>query len=376
MAGQTDNTDILAGINQLIQAVNDKIMSCTPSVSSNVTVYCGQGGAGKDPPSEPAEEGQPPPDGWEDPPTPGYNRKCRVANAIHENFRQYVYYAERNGIDTIYEEVVEALWDIVVALSAAIIAEMAPVLGVPLLPAAIGSAVGFPEEIALALWTGDFDMARLLSVMDANEEALVCALYNSVDYAQAVDDYQQILLDNGATAGDVALLDKLMIADIINFLFFQRGALWVAKGGPDVEAALDGYVGSVDCSGCGGPVVLYMIWGSLVSSDNNTFILQSEQAPGGNHQISFHVNDPDWDDATTPVARMTAATTPGYVGPGYNNWAQWQFYRLVDAVWTLVVESNAAYPPMPSELFRQFNYVPNVSSQFQITITLENNPGA
>lgn len=222
-------------IADITEAVNglELVANCAPDVN------CGSGEGGTQPPSEPGTEGGTPPTGWEEPPEVT-DRKCKVANAIHENYVQWIERWDFYGVDNFSVITYTALF----TLLGICVGEIST--PVPLIDGLGGAVVGFFSGCALAILGGGFDLEQLLSAMDTYEQDLVCALYNATSATEAQEAYWQVLRDNGVTTGNIALLQAAMIVDIMNTLFFTPEG---AKGA-EIEAALENYTGGVDCDEC------------------------------------------------------------------------------------------------------------------------------
>lgn len=266
MAGQTDNTNILAGANQLIQAVNDlvtavtgQVITCSPDVNiSNsctpvINVSCGSN-SGTEIPSDPGTEGDTPPAGWDDPTGEYDERKCKIANMIFDQYYEWMSLWEQYDVDTYVGNTIPILSSLLVALTGGL------ELIVSILP-----GIKYISDLVFEIVTGSFDLADLLGVMDQNKEELICALYNSTDAESAKDDFIQICLDNGASSGEIALLEAAIAIDALNYLYFSK---ITGEYGPSVEAALDGYVTTVECGGCGDDCPEYAVFSGLINEES------------------------------------------------------------------------------------------------------------
>lgn len=223
-------------------------LACSPTVYNYVTVQGGSAGccgSGCEPPSLSGEEGDTPPDGWTDPPgvpsepgLPGssayYSRKCKMANAIHENIVGLVSALNDAGLDDLTFPMLGAAIGFAIGFSTP----------VPLLDDVALTVVGFLSGLVLAYWSwkAGMDLAQLLLDLDACEDDLVCALYSSTDGQSALDAYLDVLDTYGTSVGNLAFLQAVIVIDLVNRLYFVKD--------PGEEAALETYTPSISCD-CG-----------------------------------------------------------------------------------------------------------------------------
>lgn len=312
MAGAEDNTNILEGMNQVIKAVNDLVLTST------TTLNCG--GCGTDPPSEPGEEGEEPPPGWaetDDPPgEAGYQtRKCKVANLTHESMLEWMVLWQTYNVD---DYVAGSLTVLVVLLGT-----LVGLLAFPVLGAVIGSILGFYGGLALIIIAGGFDLDALVSLMGANEEDLVCALYVSTDAGSAKADYISVLQTAGASAGDIALLEAAIAIDAMNLLFFKKE---VGQGA--IEAALDGYTGPVDCGDCAPCLELYTVFGTYTGTYPTYSQIDSEN-DGTCERVTFYIN---WNGLASCGLEAQMAASGGPPGGAPSCGTSRIFYATDDAL--------------------------------------------
>ena len=169
---------------------------------------------------------------------PYYSRKCKVANATHDSYREWLQGWIDQGIDSILEIQI-ATFGVLAGL--ALSAVLTPV---PILDETAVVVVGFLAELGLAYIAiaSDVDLQGIINIMDAHRGELVCALFDADDATQAQDDYMDILTNNGASFGDETLMRAMMVYDVLNNLFF--------KSSEAIEAGLETYTPPDDCSGC------------------------------------------------------------------------------------------------------------------------------
>lgn len=297
MAGDESSTDILEGLNQVVTAINDLLIqaSCTPQV--NVT--CDGTGGGTEGPSQGGTEAGTPPSGWSDPPdlfgTPEYNtRKCKIANAIHENLIDWLTLWQTYEVDGFASAFLTIS---LISLLGALIGEIST--PVPLIDGVIGFVIGFLSGVAIAVIQGSFNLTTILALMATHEQALICALYQATTTQDAIDDYLQVLDDNGASAGDLLLLSSIVVIDLLNNLFFKKGEA--------VDDALSGYTPPLACTGCTVCPEVFTLWGTQ-TGDNSW----DSEFIAGLHHIDLKFN---WDDGASDYCRgnvlITATITSG-----------------------------------------------------------------
>lgn len=207
---------------------------------------CGGGGGivGTEAPSESGTEFDTPP-GYFEPTdeTPGsgayYSRKCKMANALAEDLRGYFEALEDEGVDSLESAASLVVLTTLVGLG---FGELST--PIPILDGAVGTVIGFIAGIALDLFLllGELDFHELTDAMDANNDDLVCALYEAETGTQAIDDYVQVLEDDGTTSANLLAVRAVFWVDVANNLFF--------KSQEAIEASIQTYIPPNDCSGC------------------------------------------------------------------------------------------------------------------------------
>jgi len=281
MPGSIENTDLLAGINQLVKAINDLVLvsNCDPvtNVSNNVqtpniTVNCCSSGGGSKLEDEPVDETDTPPPGFE--PDPNIdNRKCKAVNFYYDGVREVFY---RWDIDDVQDK--GALgFTVVTTLIGAALGTYFPIVG-NLIGAVAGAIIG----ITIAILVAGASPGDMLAIWDANQEEIICALYSATNTTQAKDDVLAICDAGGMSTAEWGIVAWLLSVDGLRVLY---------QALPGSEAALDGYVSAVDCAecggGCGADIVYFasyegFVCGALVSGCMDglgTFIARSTVAP-------------------------------------------------------------------------------------------------
>lgn len=237
------------------------------------------------------EEEDPPPEGygtWD----PGIDdRKCKLANMMYDD----IYSVTQSLYDNDVQEVAGLGVGSLTALFGLIAAML---VSGPLSwgLAALGAIAG---AIAFFLLQ-TVDLFQLLVIMLANQEDLVCELYESTSSQEALDGFKAVLTAGGASVPMLAYLDALQMLNGLVVLFFDpEGAM-----GEEINDRLDGFVSTIDCANCAEP------------SAEGCFFDTSENSPW--NVITYGTFPPGWDnpggDVYTTPALGWATTTVRTVG--------------------------------------------------------------
>lgn len=251
-------SDLQTKLDLLIDAIAQASAGRPP-----IVVNCATQGTGEEPPSSIGYEGEDPPSGWEEPSEIEY-RKCKVANMIWDNVYFLVDEFDKNNVVGL----AELGGGLAIAL---IIAVLALALAGPILVAI--AIVGVISTWALALFADNIDLPGLKAILTSYQTELVCSLYTSSNAAAAREAFKATLAASGANSAQVALADAFLINDVTNSLFFRREDSY----GDALEAALDGYTGTIDCGVCGLECpYLTLIYGGGVPVLDDPFTIISE----------------------------------------------------------------------------------------------------
>lgn len=261
---------------------------------------CGGGGCGTcggtDPPTTPGVEGDPPPDGWVDPPdgvgTPEYqSRKCKISNMIWDGVHTAVSEFETTNVFVWITDKVES--------ASTLITDILLNVGFPF---DLGlSAIGWLSNLIVA-FIGNIgvDLTDLKTSLETYQSDLVCSLYSATEADIAIDDFAQVLTDNGATLAQTTVIKALIPTEGVNALFFSPD-----ETSDEFEAALDGYVGTVNCSDCEGCQSVIVTPGIVVNQTANTITVQSVLT-GNLHQIGVY-----WNADETSPGQLAYCGAPG-----------------------------------------------------------------
>ena len=247
MPAVTNNDTILKAINQMVQALLDLNIGgggvgggggdC-PDVTVNlpapvapvvnVTVRCGGcgGGGGSTPPQTPGEEGGTPPPGTGTP-DPIDDRKCKVAHILIHELIAYTDNMAALG-----------LFDFTLDYSSlgGILNSLANGFSRGLL-SLVFQVGGWLQNLQNLIFSGGFG-ASIPETLSANQDDMICALYNATNVSDAKAD---VVAASGLTGKDAEYLRVILTTEALNMLFFSI---------PGSEGVISNYQGAADCGGC------------------------------------------------------------------------------------------------------------------------------
>jgi hypothetical protein len=279
MAGQTDNTDILAALNQQIQAINDLItgvstlvnavagltlecnnnVECRPSVSPMINVTCGGVTGGSQFGADSGVEGGTPPGGYEPPSEQTENRKCKAANAVTWTVREVCENLYDAGVQQ-YAGLGAAL---VGGLVGAVLGSAAPPFGT-----LVGAVLGVVAGVTAAIVGGGLQLSEMASAIDGNPGAFVCALYTTNAADDARDAFiaamgEEITLNSASSA----FLGLVLSNNLTNLLFFTYS--------DETEQAIDEVEILFSCTACAGNATEF----HFTADPEGFFFADSSQSP-------------------------------------------------------------------------------------------------
>lgn len=294
---------LLTKLTEVVNALNN--LSVTNSSAARANATCGCPGGTTPPTQGTFVEGDPPPEGWEAPEdevgsTEYQNRKCAIANLIHQWVVSSCEAWQNFGID-----------DIAAVVGAGGFAYVANALIEGFLVGAVFGwvvlVVGVVAAIATAFIYNSIDLSNIITILNANEDDFVCALYTSTSAAEAKANYLQIADDNGMSTGNYALLEAIFyVEDIFGQMFFNPTDPERAAA---LEAAIAGFSGGVDCGACACNEFV-LLWGSY---NSETGVLSS-QPEGSGHTLAIMFNSSSWayDWLTTQEANCGPMAIPEF----------------------------------------------------------------
>lgn len=323
MAGQADSTDILAGINQVIVAINDKIFggggSCGCGPESNPVI------------APPAAEGQPSggggPGGNGVP--PGYPGsiaeysvyKCKAANYIFDDAHGALVFIGSMGTIAggitagslfgtwLLGQLALAGFGTVGAGGVILFASVAAweIAAIVALIAVVTLVAGSAVVVVFTAMASDFL---------AKKDDVVCGMYN----AQTVEDAQDVLTDALADSTLTFTISapydtweaqiRTMMSDVIDY--FAPTTTFNKLF--EEDEAVDNYTaGTVDCATCDACPDYYIYWGNIVSFTETDLEMTSEWN-GSYHvcSLAFHVTGIPWaDNVCGPECEFTVVSLTG-----------------------------------------------------------------
>ncbi len=249
----------------LIAALEALTLSASVSCSPHVTVNCSCGGSAGTPAGTTVDqtagtEGGTPPTGTTTPSAID-SRKCKAAGVIIDNLIDL--YAGFEGT-SVFSWILDypALGGMVGTVVDAV-ENMAT--------RAIKKVGGLLAQVVTLLFGGSLS-GDVSSILTANRNAIICAMYNAEDAAGA----RSAFLDaSGLTGLDQTLLSLLLPNSLMNILFF-------ANSDVDSETVIAAYTGTVDCDSCAGVGVSMAngtcsaFTGRVVPADGQWYTLQPE----------------------------------------------------------------------------------------------------
>ncbi len=337
-------TGLTSQFTTLDATLNARIGQLVTSIN-NIPPGCGCPTMGTETPTGNVVETDPPPEGYEEW-DPGIDeRKCKLANMIYDDIVAMTELLIANDVENIAGLGAGAMGALLGMVLAVLLSG----------PLAWGLAgLGAIAGIIAFFLLQSVNLETLLGLINANQQALVCALYSSESSQEGLDDFQTILLGVGANAAMIAYLDALQMLNGLAVMFFQpEGAM-----GVEIEQRLDGYPMTIDCVVCVpeiGPMDWLITPGPLwtwntasghlgsgaVVNDGSAFLITSEVATAGN---------PGWAVISLIVsAFIGGGNCPGESGilriqssPG--GYASNGGFQCVDFTWCGVAPFSAGMP--------------------------------
>lgn len=334
MTGLTNNADLLAAMNQQVQAINDLCSCLTVSVITNVSV-------GVSLEQEEGLEGDPPPAGAGEP-DPITERKCVAAEVLWRDVDQI--------LNNLVDNPLSVGWFDLVTFSL-------------FLQNYVEQGTLLLSQINLGIYGWLVDWASYVVSFDAvvsytdmrddwfaNKASLICAMYNSVSPTDALVDLLAVL--TGLTTSEKNFIALLLPNDALNVLYFSVGTS---------ESVLSSYTATFDCSGC--CPLWQPIQGSIIGQSGNTWTWQSNlMASPDRQQVQWKSNN-NVTSYCGPQVRATAGNLVGWInGPfPFNDFRAW------NQVGTQVYDSES---PFNNTCAGQFAISGDPSSVFTVDITI------
>lgn len=197
-----------------------------------------------------------------------YSRKCKIANILHDMFRQFVsIMSSKSGeiaaAKTLGHAAGLALTVIVVSYA---LGELAT--PIPLIDGFIVGVIGGAAILAAYILANNVIFDDLLEALDTRQSDLVCALFASGSMSEAKSDYSSVLQDEGIGTVTANLAGSFLSLNLAAILFADISGL-----GEALDTALLSYSPDIDCSACDPCPVIYddgSDWSSWTSIDAST----------------------------------------------------------------------------------------------------------
>lgn len=326
------------------------------------------------PPTDPATEFQDPPINFSIPEQPPgtseyYERKCKIANAIHQNVVGFVRVLRDNDVDNM----TGVASVVIVTVIGFAIGEM--ITPVPLIDGAAGGVIGFLAGLGIAIFKllGELNLGQLYDHLNDNSEDLICALYEaSPDTVAARADYLSVLDNAGSSAANTTLVAAILAYDLLNYLFFQ--------GEEIIEASLDNYTPPYPCSDCSQVPCpdFQVIYGSLVSQNGIQYTFDSQYISSSNpagHWFAIHFGQDENGEQCGPAknVKIIAINQPPDASEcsyrlSYNHFAGG--YGCGNYRWDETANDWTPYIGVQKDAVRTLTLFRKGSTQFQVVLEI------
>jgi len=330
--GEITNATILLALDQIIVAINnlgERLGKCNES--SGGCSGCGgcgnAGGVGTGIPGLPTNSSDPPPTGWANPGVVTYNRKCRVANAIHQNITEWIRYLGEHDVDSFANKVIPITLALFVALLSEWIVELA--VEVSLLELTIGEVAGYLMSQAIGILRGDVDTEEILAILEdeANQLDFICALYEPTGTDSVIAAYLQVCEDKGMSIANKDFVGIVFATDLAYYLFWAKEQF--------IEDQLATYEPTTPCDDCAQPEWWNCLYGTVFSVTDTDVVIDAALADDSSYFVGIGIDDAEpWGisqvsgDFTTPPSvpesitrwsdQVGASCTVASVNPQWN----------------------------------------------------------
>lgn len=273
------NETLLAALNQVVQAITELTtgggggtteVNVTPQITVNCHCSCG-GGGGTTPPQTPGEEGGAPPPGTGTP-DPIDDRKCKVAHILIHELIAYTDNMAALG-----------LFDFTLDYSSlgGILNSLANGFSSGLL-SLVFQVGGWLQNLQNLIFSGGFG-ASIPETLSANQDDMICALYNATNVSDAKTD---VVAASGLTGQDAEYLRVILTTEALNMLFFSI---------PGSEGVIFNYQGAADCGGCNmGSVYIQpeYSFSDIINFEDNagSFSWTADGSTAGISSVSIHTD--------------------------------------------------------------------------------------
>lgn len=230
------------------------------------------------------------------------DRKCMASNALHATIVEVFTRLEEYGVDNM------GILGLTLAVSV-ITGIIASTVTTPIGGLIVGVAGGLAIFGARLIGVSVFSIEDILTVLDDQEEELVCALFQQTTSEGAKDAYLAELENAGLTAVEVALVGLMLTNSALAILFFDT---------PETAIFWETYTPPIDCSACTPAFGQWMISPSgfkglvsvggvplgtgIIDQGGGVFSISSVQIDGSSqHVVSIQINGYNDDPGITSI---------------------------------------------------------------------------
>jgi hypothetical protein len=333
-AANTRISDLIEALESLAVGAETIVVEApNVTVRPNITVNCGCGGGGSTPPQTPGEEGGTPPPGTEEP-SEIELRKCKVATIL---IQELIAYTDNMAALGLFD------WSLDYLTLGGILNSIANgfTSGLLKLTFQVG---GWLTNLQNLIFSGGFG-ASIPATLSSNQEAMVCALYNSEN---VVDAKSEVVTASGLTGADASYLELILTTETLNMLFFSL---------PGSEEIISSYAGTADCSGCNADECALLHYGSLTSGVLGTFpFTVTSELDAGYYFLAAEINC---------LADTYGLSQSGFTQTGYRN-IVWDGDLIGGVGYGNVIYSDY---PFPAGLTAWRSIYLTSSTSFSVTFT-------
>ena len=313
--GEITNATMLLALDQIIVAINNLSERLGACAENNGCGSCGggcgnAGGVGTNIPGLPTDSSDPPPTGWVNPSVVAYNRKCRVANAIHQNITEWIHYCDEHGVDNFANQLIPITLALFVALLSEWIVELT--VEVTLLELTIGEVAGYLLSQAIALLRGDVSCAEIYTILSDpdNQQDFICALYEPTGTESVISAYLQVCEDKGMSIANKDFVAIVFATDLAYYLFWQKEQF--------IEDQLAAYSPTTPCDDCDQPVWWNCIYGTVFSATDTSIDIDAALADDSSYFVGLGIDDAE----TWGISQVNGTfNTPPSVPESITRWS-------------------------------------------------------
>lgn len=350
--GEITNATILIALNQLIVAVNnlaERTGACAENNSGcSGCGGCGNaGGVGTEIPGSPTDSSDPPPPGWANPGVLSFNRKCKVANAIHQNITEWIHYCDEHGVDNFANQIIPITLALFVALLSEWIVELT--VEVSILELTIGEVAGYLLSQAIALLRGDVSCSEIYGILsdEDNQQDFICALYEPTGTESVIAAYLQVCEDKGMSIANRDFIAIVFATDLAYYLFWAKDQF--------IEDQLAAYEPTTPCDECDQPAWYNCLFGTIASITDTDIVIDAALAGDGEYIAALGIDDPEpWGASQTGGDITTPSDVPEFMTAWSDEIGAGCTTAGADPQWDLVSPTTnfGLYPSVTALIYR------------------------